>query len=420
MVCPVDALSTYNDQVYDFNTLVSDYIYIYDQTNGRVVYSRNGDERFYPASLTKMMTLIVGIENISDVNETMVLTSDIFDGLVEAQASRAGFGVNDTVSMIDLFYGIMLPSGAECTRAIAKTVAGSEDAYVELMNQKAQELGMSGTHFVNTSGLHDENHYSTAHDMAILLEYCLNDPLFDEIFTTSYYVSSPTETYPDGLPMASTLSRYCQRLYDGACPSLIAGAKSGFTNPALYCLASYADINGTRYIMISGHAQWEDTRNNVTDHINTYLAFENDHYSYQVFYGDTSPILDEKIIDTLGQTTQITANGEIGYYLPSGTTSRIIVNDTIQAPLYSGDTIGYLIIENGSTIFYTIPLQMDHDVPIDSIAYWFNQGIQWFNHYYYYLYGGVIVIFVLSLLLLHRRNQRLRRRKRRRNEVKKV
>ena len=187
MVQPIYALSTYNDDVYDFNTLTSEYIYIYDLTNDRLVYSRKGDDQFYPASLTKMMTLIVGIENIPDVNQTMVLTSDIFDGLIEAQASRAGFGIDDTVSMLDLFYGIMLPSGAECTRAIAKTVAGSEEAYVELMNQKAQELGMEHTHFVNTSGLHDENHYSTPHDMAILLKYCLQNELFNTIFTLYFF-----------------------------------------------------------------------------------------------------------------------------------------------------------------------------------------------------------------------------------------
>ena len=413
MVQPIYALSTYNDQVYDFNTLVSDYIYIYDLTNDRLVYSRNGDEQFYPASLTKMMTLIVGIENIPETNQTMVLTSDIFDGLIEAQASRAGFGINDTVSMIDLFYGIMLPSGAECTRAVAKTVAGSEEAYVDLMNQKAMELGMTNTHFVNTSGLHDENHYSTVHDMAILLEYCLNNELFNTIFTTSNYISSPTESYPNGLPMQSTLSRYCQRLYDGACPSMIAGAKSGFTNPALYCLASYADISGTRYIIISGHAQWEDDANNVTDHINTYLAFENDHYGYQLFYPSGSTILDEKVDDTFGQTTNIVASSDIGYYVPENTTSRIVYDKPLVAPLYQGDQVATLLIENGSTIFYQIPLVVSKDIPVNTIAYWFNQGIQWFNHYYLYLYGGVIIIFVLSLLLLHRRNRRIRRRKRR-------
>ena len=412
MVQPIYALSTYNDAVYDFNALTSEYIYIYDLTNDRLVYSRKGDDQFYPASLTKMMTLIVGIENIPDVNQTMVLTSDIFDGLIEAQASRAGFGINDTVSMLDLFYGIMLPSGAECTRAIAKTVAGSEEAYVELMNQKAQEIGMEHTHFVNTSGLHDENHYSTPHDMAILLEYCLQNELFNTIFTTSSYTSAPTESYPNGLPMESTLSRYCKKLYDGACPSLIAGAKSGYTIPAMYCLASYADIHGTRYLMISGYAQWSDTANNVTDHVNTYLAFENDHYGYQLYYPSGSTILSEKVKDTFGSTITITTDQDIGYYVPENTTSRIILDHELVAPLYKDQKIGDLLIENGSTIFYHIPLIVNEDIPVNTIAYWFNQGIQWFNHYYLYLYGGVIIIFVLSLLLLHRRKRKIRRRKR--------
>ena len=127
-----------------------------------------GDERIYPASMTKMMTALVLIEQLDDWNEEVTVDADMFDQLYADQASLAGFSPDEVVSAKDLLYGVMLPSGAECSMALARKTCGSEEALVDLMNQKAEELGMENTHFMNVTGLHDENHNSTVKDMAKL------------------------------------------------------------------------------------------------------------------------------------------------------------------------------------------------------------------------------------------------------------
>ena len=109
--------------------------------------------------MTKIMTTIVAIENLSDLDQQITLTNDMVADLYAQDATQAGFQPGETAPAIDYLYGVMLPSGAECCRALAVTIAGSEDAFVDLMNQKAEKLGLDNTHFCNTTGLHADNHY---------------------------------------------------------------------------------------------------------------------------------------------------------------------------------------------------------------------------------------------------------------------
>ena len=117
----------------------------------------------YPASMTKIMTAILSIENLDNLDQEIAITNDMVADLYVQDAMQAGFQPNETVRAIDLLYGVMLPSGAECCVALADTVAGSVSDFVTLMNEKAEKLGMTGTHFSSISGLHREDHYSTAH-----------------------------------------------------------------------------------------------------------------------------------------------------------------------------------------------------------------------------------------------------------------
>lgn len=131
-------------------------------TDDTVLMQKNSEEKIYPASLTKMMTVLVAIENLPDLQEEIKLTSSTFQGLYEADASMAGFKPGEQVRAIDLLYGAMLPSGAECCIGLADQIAGSEQNFVKIMNQKAAALGMDNTRFENATGLHNENHYTFA------------------------------------------------------------------------------------------------------------------------------------------------------------------------------------------------------------------------------------------------------------------
>jgi len=230
-----------------------------------VLMQKNSGEKIYPASLTKIMTAIVAIENLPYQNEIIKLTSSMFDELYKANASMAGFQPGEEVRAIDLLYGVMLPSGAECCIALADHIAGSEQNFVKLMNQKAEDLGMKNTHFANTTGLHNENHYTTVEDLAVLLGYALQNNDFREIFTTFRHSTVPTNMHPDGITFYSTMYVRLgdQKIIDGE----ILGGKTGFTDEAGLCLASLAKVRNQEYILITAGAEGnhKTEQYNITD-----------------------------------------------------------------------------------------------------------------------------------------------------------
>ena len=151
--------------------------------DGQVVAEKEADTRIYPASMTKIMTAIIGLENISDLNQMITIDRSMYDRLYLEGASMAGFAPGDQVKAIDILYGVMLPSGAECCVGLAEYLFGSEEAFVGKMNEKAAELGMENTHFVTSTGLHDPEHYTTVRDLTKLLTYALQNETFRAIYT---------------------------------------------------------------------------------------------------------------------------------------------------------------------------------------------------------------------------------------------
>lgn len=236
----------------DLSGINSPYAVLMQARGGKVIGEINGEERIYPASLTKIMTAIVAIEELDDLEQGITLDEDIFPELYAGDATQAGFQAGETVRAIDLLYGVILPSGAECCIGLANEIAGSEDAFVELMNQKAQRLGMEGTHFCDTTGLHDPEHYSTAKDIAVLLKYAIRNDTFREIIESARHSTGITNVHPDGITYYSTMFK---NLNDPAVTGgKILGGKTGFTNEAGLCLASFAEIEGREYILVTAGA----------------------------------------------------------------------------------------------------------------------------------------------------------------------
>lgn len=165
----------------------------------------------------------------------------------------AGFRPGETATVRDLLYGALLPSGAECCEALAREVSGSEEAFVELMNQKAAELGMASTHFCNPTGLHDPEHVSTVRDMARLLRAAMQNEMFRTIFATARYTVPPTNLHPDGFTMESTFWSELDgtELRRGK----FLGGKTGYTSAAGLCLASAVEVKGKTYLMVTAGAQ---------------------------------------------------------------------------------------------------------------------------------------------------------------------
>lgn len=245
-----------------------------DAQTGEIVARKRDSEEADPASLTKMMTVLLATEALPDLDAPVTLPEDIFPALYAADASMAGFKPGEEVTVRDLLYGAMLPSGAECCEALARLVSGSEEAFVALMNQKAGELGMKHTHFANCTGLTDLEHYSSAADLAVLLQAALQNETFRTVFTTEEYTSSATAQHPQGLHMTSTLLGKLNgtELENGQ----ILGGKTGYTQAAGLCLASLAQVNGKEYILVTLGAPGDHAteQTNITDAVQVYRSLE--------------------------------------------------------------------------------------------------------------------------------------------------
>ena len=231
---------------------------IINKSTGKVVAARMPHLKTYAASTIKIMTLIVAVENIDDLSQCFTMTYKITDPLFEAGASVAGFLNEETVTITDLLYGLILPSGADAAMALAIKTAGSEEEFVKLMNKKAKKLGLHSTHFTNCTGLYDEDNYTSAYDMAIILEYALQNKLCKKILTSYTYTTSKTPQHPEGIKLFATLFSH---MY-GTEPetATILGGKTGFVNESGYCIASFGKANESKkeYIIITlgNSAKW--------------------------------------------------------------------------------------------------------------------------------------------------------------------
>lgn len=261
---------------YENHNLYSSNAILVRLSDGTILMEKNSEDIIYPASLTKMLTAIVAIENLSDLEEEIILPDSIYSKLFKANASMAGFEAGEKVRAIDLLYGIMLPSGAECCVGLAEYIAGSEENFVQLMNQKAAELGMENTHFENTTGLHDDNHYTTVKDLAVLLRYALQNNTFRKIFTSTKYSTKPTNKHPEGITFYSTMFKKMN--YQNILNGEIMGGKTGYTENAGLCLASLAQVGEQEYILISAGANGNHKTEqfNITDALTVYNSIGNE------------------------------------------------------------------------------------------------------------------------------------------------
>ena len=217
---------------------------LYNMDTEEVLYEKDADEKVSIASLTKIMTALVSIENIEDLDAQVVLTADDFDGLVEANAVTAGFTKGEVVTYRDLLYGLLLPSGADAAKALARNIAGSEENFIKMMNEKVGEMNLKNTHFSTVIGLDDDNNYSTAREVALIFKEALKNEDLKTIITTKEYTSS------DGkVKFHSTIQSNAKK-FEIDVPYIL-GGKTGTTTDAGLCLATIAKENDVNYMLVT-------------------------------------------------------------------------------------------------------------------------------------------------------------------------
>ena len=244
---------TATDDAFDLgkNLYSTNYIFL-DADTGQVLSAKKQDEQISIASLTKMMTVLLAIENSSSLNQTVTITDEMIDGLYEEQASVAGYVTGDTATILDLCYAAAIPSAADAANALAIQIGGSFEKFYQMMNDKAAQLGMDHTVFKSAHGLDREGQYSTVEDVSKLLRYALQNPTFKEIFSTKEHTTQATTYYPFGIPLASTIWAYADTY--GYNLTNLSGGKTGYTLQAGRCIAYWATVNDMNIIAVTAGA----------------------------------------------------------------------------------------------------------------------------------------------------------------------
>lgn len=248
--------------VFAFEVESTNYIMI-NLDDNTIILENDSSEQVSVASLTKIVTAIVVIENVSDFDEKITITAQMLEGLTEANASVAGFYSGQVVTIEDLLYGLMLPSGADAANALETYLESINVDLVSEMNNLVTSLGLVNTNFVNTTGLDEDGHYSSVYDISQLLIYALDNDEFYEIFTTQIYLTNDASmtfraTY------YSTITTY------GIENDYIIGAKTGYETTAGLCLASISEFDDTNYLLVTTGAPKTSYTNHIDDSLTIY------------------------------------------------------------------------------------------------------------------------------------------------------
>ena len=221
---------------------------LYDLGSDSIVFAQDIDVQLYPASLTKVMTALLTIEMQSDLDAVVTVTKEGLKGQ-EPGGSNVALKVDEQMSVRDLLYCLMVKSGNDAASVLAVQNSGSIEAFVEAMNRKAQELGCTGTHFMNPHGLHHDEHYTTARDMARITAAAMQYPLFEEIFTTTEY-TVPATNLSEARELKTTNYLIRGNGYPIVVDSRVLGGKTGNTSKAGRCLVALAEKNGMKLLSV--------------------------------------------------------------------------------------------------------------------------------------------------------------------------
>ena len=233
---------------FDPASISTPYVCLIDQDTGAILYEHNAHTQAFPASTTKIMTCILTIEMCDDLYETINIGSGFDTG--GSLTSPYPLTRDEEIRIIDLLYCTMMVSGNDASSALAIYLAGSQEEFANLMNQKAAELGMTGTHFVNANGLHDENHYTTACDMALLSRYAMQNATFREIVGSETFEVPATNNNPARLLENANRLIHTREDRDNLEYAYATGIKTGDTAYAGRCLVASAEHDGVGLILV--------------------------------------------------------------------------------------------------------------------------------------------------------------------------
>mgnify|MGYP005755366589 CR=1 FL=1 len=387
-----------------------------DMNSGRLIYGKNIDERLYPASTTKMMTGILALES-GHMGETATATYEALKDIT-LEDSHMGILIGEELTMTDLINGMLVYSANDAANVIAIQVAGSMEAFVDMMNAKAQELGMTNTHFVNACGTHNDDHYTTARDLAILARYCMQNETFRSIVSQPTYHIAPTNKYAldRNLPATNlflSTSRSSYHLYEPC-----TGIKTGTTEAAGHCLVASAEYNGISLLSVVLKCDDQGVNENAYSYVITRGLFDMGFNNYQsgVLASPGNIVYDSKVAEakddkrvTLTVDTEVSALIPIGDDISTEVESVIELNGELKAPIARGAQLGRIVYNYKGTEIGSANLVAANDVELNMVLHVFNIIIGIIINPLVFI--PVILLIILAFIARSRKKRRDRKRR---------
>ncbi len=412
--------------------LQSEAVYMVNLDTDKVIFEKNADKKMYPASLTKIMTVILALENIEDLDGTTIpLKLYIQDALYGKKVSLGGIWYNEEVSARGLLYATMLQSANEAAMMLADYVGdGSIGRFVEMMNDKARELGCTGTNFASANGLHDENNYTTAKDMAIIARYAMGLPEFMEIATTTTQDIGPTSK------QASLIQHTTNKLMVKSSPyyyAPIRGIKTGTLPEAGYCLVSSASKDGFTYLMVLMGAPINDASGKPYEQelhfVETKKIYE---WAFDTFRVKT--LLEKgKLVAEIPvelsmekDSVALVSAERFSSLVPSDIEASSVqllpdIPESIQAPIKKGDEVGSVRLMLAGEEMGRVVLLANETIELSKPLYYWNKVKLFFGSFwakFTIIFAGLLLLLYITLMIIRNHNHRkygtgTRRRRRR-------
>lgn len=407
-----------------FNSLLeteADVVLLVNTDSETVIFNKNADKKTAPASITKIVTCMLVLENCEDLTTPLTCKRECLDGLYAQNAATIGILPGETLTVHDLLYALMLPSAADAANILADYIGGGIDNFVVMMNEFVKKLGCEDTNFINAHGLDEGGgNITTANDLYKITKYALQNPTFKEITGTLRYQIAPTEKYPYVRYLNNT-NKMMNPAYKDYYNKYISGVKTGTTAEAGRCVVSTASKNGYNYMLIVMNApQYDIDGDNVEENVafteskKIYeWAFENIVLTKVTDITDVVTVVDVKYNWKVDHLRLLPAK-EMSALVPSGTESgslvvRPIESETpkvVKAPIEKGDVLGKAEILYGEDIVATVDLVAGESIN-RSVILWILDGIKTIlsSTVFKILFALIIVLVIIYIFLIIRRNR---------------
>ncbi|MEG0571360.1 MAG: D-alanyl-D-alanine carboxypeptidase family protein [Oscillospiraceae bacterium] len=413
LCCSLSSLGAFAAYDVDFE-VASKGAYLVNTDTNTVVYEKNKDEKLYPASLTKIMTTLLALETISDLENTVITApAYVYNEFAGLSVSNADIKQREEVRAIDLLYATMLPSACEAASIVADYISGgSIPKFVEQMNQKAKELGAVNTHFVNAHGLHDPEQYTTPYDMYLIVKHALTIPKFEEISTTVSYEMPATNKHASPRTIVHTNSM-TSKVRGGPLYyyQYVKGIKTGTTPEAGSNLVSMASKDGYNYLLVTMGAPLLDENGNKYNRTFSYLDAKNLYeWAFNTFKlktivqsGQTFGEMKIKLSSKQDFVT-LKANKDVNLLLPNNVDQTNLLfektlYENVNAPINAEQTLGTMDIKLKNETIATIDLVASESVGRNPVLYAWDLIKRFFKSFWVKLISILLLIIIILYIV---------------------